>query len=145
VKDTLAPISILRSSAMARSPLTKVLADDLENDRAASLVEFMRMASKGNFTLRGKKIEITGLTSKKAKFLLHKFLHANHLSEYRVLDHGDAFEIVHIEPKPERRMSKSSPLKHPVPYGPPVPCFVKPRLAVEWQGKPPPTKARSKK
>jgi hypothetical protein len=105
----------------------------------------MRSVSDKKFARRGKRVEVTGLTNKKVKFLLHKFLHTNHLSEYRVLERGNTLEIVHIKPEPERRMRESLPLKHPVPYGIPVPCFVKPRLAVEWQGKPPPRKARSKK
>jgi hypothetical protein len=125
--------------------LTKLLADDLEKNQFSSLVEFFESASVEKFARRGKRLEISGPTKKKVKFLLNKFLHVNRLSEYRVLDHGDALEIVHVKPEPERRMSKSLPLKHPVPYGPPVPCFVKPRLAVEWHGKPPPRKAGSKK
>jgi hypothetical protein len=130
---------------MARSPLTKVLADDLENDQAASLVAFMRTASNGNLTLRGKKIEITGLTSKKVKFLLRKFLHTNHLNDFDVLNLPGNFEIVRIGPdaKKEKRPKRSEPLKHPVPYGPPIPYLsgvVKPILQVEWQGQPPPKK-----
>jgi len=125
--------------------LSKVVADDLENNQFSSLVQFLTSTSSGPFVQRGKVISVTGITRKKVKFLLNKFLHANHLSEHRVLDHGDALEIVHIRPEPEQRTRKSLPLKHPVPYGPRVPCFVKPRLAVEWQGKPPPKKARSKK
>jgi hypothetical protein len=126
--------------------LVKILADDLENNQFSSLLDFIASQSYVKLTRRGKRIEIPGLANnKRVKFLLRKFLHANHLSEYGALDHGDALEIVHVKFEPERRMRKSLPLKHPVPYGPRVPCFVKPRLAVEWQGKPPTKKARSRK
>jgi hypothetical protein len=121
--------------------LTKVLADDLDNNQFSSLIEFMKSAPIGKLARRGKRIEIDGLTNKKVKFLLNKFLHINHLSEYGVVDTTAAFEIVHIKPEPER-LEKRGPLKHPVPYGPYLPCVVKPRLRVEWQGKPTPRKKR---
>jgi hypothetical protein len=125
--------------------LTKVLADDLGKKQFSSLVDFLGSAFVAEFACRGRRIDVSGPSKKKVKFLLRKFLHSNHLSEYGVLDHAHTLEIVHVKPEPERRMRKSLPLKHPVPYGPPVPLFVKPRLAVEWQGKPPPRKTRSKK
>lgn len=128
-------------------PLAKVLADDLENDQVTSLVGFLKTASNGKSARRGKRIEITGLTNKKIKFLLHKFLHVNHLSDYEVINTTAAFEIARIKPEPEK-IEKRGPLKHPVPYGPQLPYLsgvVKPRLRVEWQGKPPPKKARSKR
>ena len=52
--------------------LGKILADDLANDEVSSLVEFMASASSGKLARRGKRIEITGMTNKKVKFLLHK-------------------------------------------------------------------------
>jgi hypothetical protein len=103
--------------------LTKVLADDLGKKQFSSLVEFLKSASVGKFACRGKRIEIKILTKKKAKFLLRKFLHGNRLSEYHLLDTGDALEVVCVKSEPERRMRKSLPLKHPVHYGPPVPLF----------------------
>jgi hypothetical protein len=128
--------------------LIKVLADDLEKNQFSSLVELFESASIEEFTRRGKRIVISGPTRKRVKFLLGKFLHANHLSEYRVLDHGDALEIVHVKPEPKRRMTKPGGLKSPVPYGPQLPYLsgvVKPVLAVKWQGKPPSKRARSTK
>ncbi len=124
--------------------MTKILADDLENSQVASLVEFMRSASSG-IDSRGKEIEITGLTNKKVKFLLHKFLHANHLSEYNVLARADTFEIIRISPEAKSREDER--LKHPTPFVliPPPPTAVKPRLVIEWQGKPPAKKRRSRK
>lgn len=124
--------------------MTKVLADDLGKKQFSSLVGFLGSAFVA-VRLPRKEDRCLGPVKKKVKFLLGKFLHSNHLSEYRVLDRGDTFEIVHVKPEQERRMRKSLSLKHPVPYGPPVPLFVKPRLAVEWQGEPPPRKTRSKK
>jgi hypothetical protein len=126
--------------------LTRILAEDLEDNQFSSLVEFMRSKSNGKFARHGKRIEVTGQTNKKVKFLLHKFLHANQLSEYGVLDTTVAFEIVRIKPETgDKRMKKPAPLKHPVPYGPPIPCAIRPRLRVEWQGKPPPKKKHYRK
>jgi hypothetical protein len=119
--------------------LTKVLADDLGNDQVVFLVDFMRTAPNGKFTRRGKRIEITGLTRKKVKILIRKFLHTNHLTHHRVIDTGGVFEIVRVKPEP-KLMERPKALKHPVPYGPPIPYLsgvVKPILRVEWQGKPP--------
>jgi hypothetical protein len=119
--------------------LTKILADDLEDNRFLSLVDFLRSVSDTKFVRRGKRIEVTGLTDKRVKFFLHKFLHANRLSEYYVLDTTAALEIVRIKPeKAKKNTKKPVPLTHPVPYGPPVPCAIRPQLRIEWQGKPPP-------
>jgi hypothetical protein len=120
--------------------LTKILADDLDDIQFSSLAEFMRSEFNGKFVSRGKRIEITDQTNKRVKFLLRKFLHNNLLSEYRVLDTTAALEIVRIKPEKEEKPKKYAPLKHPVPYGPPIPCAIRPELRVEWQGKPPPTK-----
>jgi hypothetical protein len=127
--------------------LTRILADDLDDNQVSSLAEFMRSESNGKIARRGKRIEITDQTNKRVKFLLRKFLHANRLSEYRVLDTNAALEIVRIKPEQEdEKTKKPAPLKHPVPYGPPIPCAIRPELRVEWQGKLPPTKeARYKK
>jgi len=125
--------------------LTKVLADDLENNQIYSLVEFLRSTPNGNLARRGKRIDITGLARKRVKFLVHKFLHTNHLSEYDVLARADTFEIVRI--RPEAKSKEDEGLKHPTPFVPipPPPTAVKPRLVIEWQGKPPTKKTRNKK
>jgi hypothetical protein len=103
--------------------LTRVLAEDLEDNQFSSLVEFLRSRSNGKFARHGKRIEITGNTNKRVKFLLQKFLHANRLSEYRVLDTTAALEIVRIKPeRDDKKMKNRAPLKHPVPYGPPIPA-----------------------
>ena len=125
--------------------MTKILADDLEDNEFLSLVEFMRSVSDKKFVRRGKRVEVTGLTNKKVKFLLRKFLHANRLSEYRVLDTTAALETVRIKPEKEKKPKKYAPLKHPVPYGPPVPLAIRPELRVEWQGKPLPEKKHYRK
>jgi hypothetical protein len=126
--------------------LTRILADDLEVDQFLSLVDLMRSVSDKKFARRGRRIEVTGLTNKSVKFLLQKFLRGNRLLEYRVLDTTAALEIIRIKPeKGEKKMKKPAPLKHPVPYGPPIPCAIRPELRVEWQGKPPPKKTRYRK
>jgi len=79
--------------------MTKVLADDFDNDQASSLVEFLTAMSNGQIVQHGKSIEVTGLSSRRVKFLVNKFLHVNRLSEYGVLDTAGNFEIVHIRPE----------------------------------------------
>jgi hypothetical protein len=105
----------------------------------------MRSASNGKLAGRGKRIEITRLTNKRVKFLLRKFLHTNHLSEYKVLSGADTFEIVRIRPeaksKEDERLENRTPFV-PIPH---PPTAVKPRLVIEWQGKRPTKRARLKK
>jgi hypothetical protein len=71
------------------NPLTRIVADDLQNGEASSLVEYMTAMSSGQVTQHKKIIEVTGLTNKKIievtglinkkiKFLLHKFLYTRH-------------------------------------------------------------------
>jgi hypothetical protein len=101
--------------------------------------------SNGPFARHGKRIDITGLARKRVKFLVNRFLHTNHLSEYNVLARADTFEIVRIRPETEskedgrlRRSTRFLPI-------PPPPTAVKPRLVIEWQGKPPTRKTHHKK
>ena len=104
----------------SQTGLTKILADDLEDNGVLSLVDFMRSVSDKKFVRRGKRVEVTGLTNKKVKFFLRKFLHINRLSEYRVLDTTAALEIIRIKTeKADRKTKKSAPLKHPGPTGHP--------------------------
>ena len=86
------------------SRLTRIVADDLQNDEVYSLVESMTTMSSGQITQHKKVIEVTGLTNKKINFLLHKFLYTRHLSDYGVLDTSGNFEIVHL--KPEEKQSE---------------------------------------
>jgi hypothetical protein len=55
--------------------------------------------SVGQFVLHGRSIEVTGLSSRRVKFLLRKFLYVNHLPGYGVLDTAGSFEIVRIKPE----------------------------------------------
>ena len=104
----------------SQTGLTKILADDLEDNESLSLVDFMRSVSDKKLVRRGKRVEVTGLTNKKVKFFLRKFLHINRLSEYRVLDTTAALEIIRIKTeKADRKTKKSAPLKHPGPTGHP--------------------------
>jgi hypothetical protein len=88
---------------------------------------------------------VKGLTNRKVRFLLNKFLHTNHLSEYNVLARADTFEIVRI--RPEAKSKEDERLEYRMPFVPipHPPTAVKPRLVIEWQGKPPTKKTRSKK
>ena len=103
--------------------LSEVVADDLDGVQVSSLVEFLRAMSSGQFVLHGKSIEVNGLSSRRVKFLLRKFLYVKHLSVYGVLDTAGSFEIVHIKPeireeKEEHEALKPTmsllPLYHPV-------------------------------
>jgi hypothetical protein len=99
--------------------------------------------SVGQFVLRGKSIEVTGLSDKKVKFLVYKFLHVNHLSDHGVLDTAGNFEIVHIKPetKQAEEAQERETLKPTMPFWPPYNVHpVKPSDMIEWQGTKPPTK-----
>ena len=128
--------------------MTKVLADDFDNDQASSLVEFLTAMSNGQLVQHGKSIEVTGLSSRRVKFLVNKFLHVNHLSEYGVLDTAGTFEIVHIRPetKQAEEAQEREALKPTMPFWPPYNVHpVKPSDMIEWQGQPPTKLIRSKK
>ncbi len=128
--------------------MTKILASDLDNDQVSSLVEFLTAMSSGQFVLHGKSIEVTGLSNRRVKFLVRKFLHVNHLSDYGVLDTAGSFEIVHI--KPETRQAEEAQeretLKPTMPFWPPYNVHpVKPSDMIEWQQQPPTKKTRDRK
>jgi hypothetical protein len=128
--------------------LTRIVADDLQGDEVSSLVEYMTAMSTGEIVEHKKVIEVNGLTNKKIKFLLHKFLYTRHLPDYGVLDTAGNFEIVHL--KPEKNQSEQHETLSPtmdvqsVGLGS-IPRWVQPSDMIEWQGKPPPTKTRYKK
>ena len=128
--------------------MTKVLADDFDNDQASSLVEFLTAMSNGQLVQHGKTIEVTGLSSRRVKFLVNKFLHVNHLSEYGVLDTAGNFEIIHIRPetKQAEEAQEREALKPTMPFWPPYNVHpVKPSDMIEWQGQPPTKVIRSKR
>jgi len=105
---------------LASSRLTKLVADDLDNDQVSSLVEYMTAMSNAQLARHKKTIEINGLTNKKVKFLLHKFLYTRHLPNYGVLDTAGTFEIVHV--KPEEKQPDRETLKPTMPFWPSVQC-----------------------
>ena len=97
--------------------------------------------STGQVSLRKKIIEVTGLTNKKIKFLLHKFLYMRHMQEYGVLDTAGNFEIVHL--KPEKKQSERPETLTPtmdVRLPVVIPHWVQPSDMIEWEGQPPPAK-----
>jgi hypothetical protein len=108
----------------------------------------MTAMSSGQVTQRQKTLDVTGLTNKKIKFLLHKFLYTRHLAEYGVLDTAGNFEIVHL--KPEKKQSEQretlSPTMLPESIGlGGLPRWGKPSDMIEWEGQPPPEVRRKKK
>ncbi len=126
--------------------LTRIVADDLQGDEVTSLVEYMTAMSTGQIGQHKKVIEVDGLTNKKIKFLLHKFLYTRHLSDYGILDTSGNFEIVHLKPEEKRTeqhetLSPTMDLRLPVV----IPHWVQPSDMIEWQGQPPSKKTRDKK
>jgi len=127
--------------------LTRIVADDLQNYEVSSLVEYMTAMSSGQVTQHKRIIEVTGLTNKKIKFLLHKFLYTRHLADYGVLDTAGSFEIVHLKPEEKHieqheTLSPTMDVRFPVV----IPHWVQPSDMMEWQGQLPPSKKmRSKK
>src|SRR5438876_10918784 len=79
--------------------MTKVGAEDLQDDEVSSLVEYLTVLSGGQIIQHKKIVDITGLTNKKIKFLLHKFLYTRHLPGYGVFDTAGNFEIVRLKPE----------------------------------------------
>ena len=121
--------------------LTQIAADELQNDEVSSLMEYMTAMSSRQVSQHKKIIEVTGLTNKKIKFLLHKFLYTRHMQEYGVLDTAGNFEIVHL--KPEKKQSDQQETLTPtMVLGLPlvIPHWVQPSDMIEWEGQPPPTK-----
>jgi len=88
--------------------------------------------SVGVFVLHGKSIEVAGLSSRRVKFLLRRFLYVNHLSGYGVLDTSGSFEIVHIMPETREEEGEREPLK-PAMSPPPVYHPVTPSDMIGWQ------------
>jgi hypothetical protein len=128
--------------------LTRIVADDLQNDEVSSLVEYMTAISTGQIAQHKKTIEVNGLTNKKIKFLLHKFLYNRHLPDYRVLDTAGNFEIVHLEPEKKEgeqheTLSPTMDVRSVGLGG--LPRWVQPSDMIEWEGKSPPLKTRIKK
>ena len=126
--------------------MTRIVADDLQGDEVTSLVEYMTAMSTGQIAQHKKVIEVDGLTNKKIKFLLHKFLYTGHLSDYGILDTSGNFEIVHLKPEEKRTeqhetLSPTMDLRLPVV----IPHWVQPSDMIEWQGQPPSKKTRDKK
>ncbi len=126
--------------------LTRIVADDLQGDEVTSLVEYMTAMSTGQIAQHKKVIEVDGLTNKKIKFLIHKFLYTGHLSDYGILDTSGNFEIVHLKPEEKRTeqhetLSPTMDLRLPVV----IPHWVQPSDMIEWQGQPPSKKTRDKK
>jgi hypothetical protein len=121
--------------------MTKIVVDDLQNDEVASLVEYMTAMSAGQIAEHKKVIEVNGLTNKKIKFLLHKFLYTRHLPDYGVLDTAGNFELVHLKPEKEQSeqhetLSPTMDLRLPLV----IPHWVQPSDMIEWEGQPPPMK-----
>ena len=116
--------------------LTRIVADDLQDDEVSSLVEYMTAMSTGQITPHKKTVEVNGLTNKKIKFLLHKFLYTRHLPGYGVLDTAGNFEIIHIKPE-EKQTEQHETLSPTMPSLYAIPHQVKPSDMIEWLGQPP--------
>jgi hypothetical protein len=109
-------------------------------------MEYLTALSNGEIAQHKKMVEINGLTNKRIKFLLHKFLYTRHLTDYGVLDTAGNFEIVHLKPeeKPTEQHEALSPtmdVRLPVV----IPHWVQPSDMIEWQGQAPPKTKRLKR
>ena len=123
--------------------MTQIVADDLQNDEVSSLVEYITTMSSCQVTQHKKIIDVAGLTNKKIKFLLKKFLYSRHLPQFGVLDTAGNFEIVHLKPEEKRKEQNEtlSPTMLPESVGlGGLPRWGKPSDMIEWEGQPPPTK-----
>jgi len=128
--------------------LTKIVADDLQNDEVSSLVEYMTAVSSGQIAQHKKLVEVTGLSNKKIKFLVKKFLYTRHLPGYGVLETAGNFEIVRLKPEEKRTEQHEtlSPTMIPESIGlGGLPRWGKPSDMIEWEGQPPLKKERYKK
>ena len=123
--------------------MTKIVADDLQNEEVSSLVEYMTAMSSGQIAQHKKLVEVTGLSNTKIKFLVKKFLYTRHLPGYRVLETAGNFEIVRLKPEEKRteRRETLSPTMLPESIGlGGLPRWGKPSDMIEWEGQPPPMK-----
>jgi hypothetical protein len=123
--------------------LTRIVADDLQDDEVTSLMEYITAMTAGQIAQHKKLIEVNGLTNKKIKFLLHKFLYTRHLPDYGVLDRAGNFEIVHLKPQekqPEQHETLSPTMDLRLPLV--IPHWVQPSDMIEWEGQPPPSKKK---
>ena len=121
--------------------MTKIVVDDLDSDEVSSLVEYITAMSSGQIVQHKKIIEVNGLTNKKIKFLLHKFLYTRHLPGYGVFDTAGKFEIVRLKPEKKRKEQPEtlSPTMLPESIGlGGIPRWSKPSDMIEWEGQPPP-------
>ena len=125
--------------------MTKIFVKDLGKDLGSALVEFMIASNpKGEVDNHGTSVDVNGLTNKKIKFLLHKFLHTKGLNEFGVLDTAGVFEVIHLKPE-ETKEHKHENLKASMPYSPLLanakgrPLYapwMRPSDLIEWQSKP---------
>ncbi len=123
--------------------LTKIVADDLQNDEVSSLLEYLTTLSKGQVAQHKKIVEVTGLSNTRIKFLLNKFLYTRHLPGYGVLETAGNFEIVRLKPEEKRTEQHAtlSPTMLPESIGlGGLPRWGKPSDMIEWQGQRPPLK-----
>jgi len=65
------------------------------------------------FVLRGRSVDVTGLSGMRVRFPVRKFLYVNHLSGYGVLDTAGSFEIVHIKPETSDDAEEHETLRPP--------------------------------
>ncbi len=92
----------------------------------------------------GTSVDVNGLTNKRIKFLLRKFIHSKGLTEFGVLDTAGVFQIIHLKPE-EKKENMHENLKASMPYSPLLantqgrPLYapwMKPSDMIEWQSKP---------
>src|SRR6266702_692227 len=103
----------------------------------------MTAVSSGQIAQHKKLVEVTGLSNKKIKFLVKKFLYSLHLSGYSVLETAGNVDIVRLKPE-EKRTEQHDPLSptmlpESIGLGG-LPSWGKPSDMIEWEGQPPTTR-----
>lgn len=116
--------------------MARISADDLDKQQLGKLVEFLTGRLRTQFVQHGSTIDLESLTARETKFLLRKFLYSNGLNDYRVLNHDDVLEVVHVKQTKEQE-ERPEGLKPSMP-GPiaGIPHTVKPSETVEWSEHP---------
>src|SRR5713226_635697 len=63
------------------------------HDRASEATQFLKSKVEGKMKTKGSQVQIEGAKTKEVKLQLHKFLHHQGLSHYRVLSQSGVLEV----------------------------------------------------
>jgi hypothetical protein len=107
------------------------------HDRASEATQFLKSKVEGKMKIKGSQLQIEGAKTKEVKLLLHKFLHHQGLTHYRVLSQSGVLEITppekHEVHPPEREGSPPTAAQTTPYYFPQAPVLTP---AKKKRGKP---------